>query len=108
LRPAIYASGIGKASIQSFEYKPAVKKGDIQIWTRELAGGSTAIGVFNLGYATKDVTVNLADLGLNGEYTIRDTWTHKDLGDFNGTFCKEVRGHASLLLKATKKMVFLQ
>jgi len=80
-----------------------VVDGDIQIWTRELADGSTAIGVFNLGYATQDVSVNLADLGLTGEYTIRDTWTHNDLGDFSGAFSQNVRGHASLLLKASRK-----
>jgi len=83
--------------------KPVVVDGDIQIWTRELADGSTAIGVFNLGYATQDVSVNLADLGLTGEYTIRDTWTHNDLGDFSGAFSQNVRGHASLLLKASRK-----
>ena len=81
--------------------KPVVKKGDIQIWVRELADGAKAIGIFNLGYETqKSGKIQPEKLGLGGEWMLRDCWTHKNLGRFNGEFNQPIRGHGYLLLKA--------
>ena len=53
--------------------------GDLQIWSRPLSDGGTAVGIFNLG--DKAVKVDIAEcidrLDLSG--TIRDLWRQKDL-----------------------------
>ena len=60
---------------------PIVRQDDLQIWSRELSDGSTALGIFNVG--SDDMTVNLADylsaLGVNSLKSNRDLWRQKDM-----------------------------
>ena len=49
------------------------------------------------------VAVQWEQLGLEGEYTIRDLWSGKDLGIFRDTFSAELRRHASGLYRISKK-----
>ena len=59
--------------------KPTVIDGDIQVWSRPLADGGTAVGVFNLSGETRKVNIRkyLKTLGLSG--SVRDLWRQKDL-----------------------------
>ncbi len=59
-----------------------ITDGDIQVWTKPLTDGSTAIGIFNLGDKPIDYKLDLASMKLNGKRNFRDVWTQKDLGDF--------------------------
>ena len=80
---------------------PVVKEGDLQIWTRPLADGSTAIGIFNVG--DHDMTVNLADhLGAIGAKSLksnRDLWRQKDLSTTDLTYT--IPTHGVRFLKVT-------
>jgi alpha-galactosidase len=49
--------------------------GDQEIWTRALADGSTAVGVFNRGVADATVTVPWSEIGLATHGAIRDLWS---------------------------------
>lgn len=80
---------------------PVSVEGDIQIWVRELAGGDTAVGVFNLGYGSQAVSVSLADLDLSSESTVIDSWNHKSVPTVNGAVRSELRGHASALYRVS-------
>ncbi|MBQ9286125.1 MAG: alpha-galactosidase [Bacteroidaceae bacterium] len=55
------------------------KKDGIEIWSRPLADGGTAIGIFNVG--TEDKRVDLKQLmpGLVDAGTVRDLWRQKNL-----------------------------
>ena len=59
--------------------KPTVIDGDTQVWSRPLADGGTAVGVFNLSGETRKVNIRkyLKTLGLSG--SVRDLWRQKDL-----------------------------
>ena len=73
------------------------KEGDIEVWSRPLADGGTAIGIFNVG--NEDKQVNLANYVSNAS-TIRDLWRQKNLstGDLKCT----IPTHGCRYLKVTK------
>ncbi len=48
--------------------------GDQEIWTRALADGSTAVGVFNRGAADAVIAVRWSDIGLSTHGAVRDLW----------------------------------
>jgi alpha-galactosidase len=61
-----------------------VKLSDIptgtEVWVRELADGSHAVGLFNRLGIELPITVKWSDLGLTGRQMARDIWQRKDLG----------------------------
>ncbi len=73
--------------------------GSIQIWAKDLADGSKAVGLFNLGADSATATARWSDLGLAGRHTVRDLWRQKDLGQYNGEFRTEVPRHGVVLIK---------
>jgi alpha-galactosidase len=71
-----------------------------QVWYANNGDGSYTVGLFNLAAAAATVTVNWSDIGLNGSATVRDLWTHTDLGTFNSSFSStSLPSHASRLLR---------
>ena len=47
------------------------------------------------------ITVKLADLGLNGSVTVRDLWTHRDLGSVTNEFSASIPCHGAGLYRLT-------
>ena len=76
-------------------------QGDLQVWSKPLADGSTAVGIFNLGAQASGATLSFSDLGLTGNQSIRDCWRQKDLGAFQGSFTPgaAIPAHGVLLLR---------
>ena len=71
-----------------------------EIWAKAMSDGSAAVGLFNRGFMTRPVILDLAPLGFTGPCHLRDLWRQKDLGVFSGnTFTADIPGHAVLLLK---------
>ena len=79
------------------------KNGGIDIWTRPLAGGGMAVGVFNRGGAEAKVSLKASDLKLSGNPKARDLWAHKDVAFKGGAFEASVPMHGVLLLKVGAK-----
>lgn len=75
------------------------KDGEIEVWAKPLADGSTAVGIFNRGLVPATHEVDLAAMDLGGKRTARDLWRQKDLGNFDGTFKADVPPHGVVLLK---------
>lgn len=72
-----------------------------EVWTRPLADGSLAVGVFNRGPVGAKVKVDLAKLGRAGKQSVRDLWQRQDLGAREGAFDVDVISHAALLFKVS-------
>jgi alpha-galactosidase len=72
-----------------------------QVWSRPLADGSVAVGLFNLSSAAGTVTVNWSDIGVNGTQDVRDLWRQQDLGNYNGSLSATVNSHGVVLVKIT-------
>jgi alpha-galactosidase len=76
------------------------RDGDVEVWARPLADGSTAVGLFNRDdFEPRDVTVRWADLGIEGPHSVRDLWRQADVGVFDGEFRARVLVHGVALVR---------
>ena len=73
-----------------------------EIWARPLADGTMAVGLFNRGLHAAQVTVQWAQLGLQGRQPVRDLWQRQDLGMMQEEFTATVPRHGAVLLKIGK------
>jgi len=73
-------------------------EGPVEIWTKPLTGGRTAVGIFNFGETESEVTLHLKDLGLKGKIIARDIWAAKDLGEIGDGWKTTVPDRAVVLL----------
>jgi alpha-galactosidase len=73
-----------------------------EIWARPLADGTMAVGLFNRGLQASQVTVQWAQLGLQGRQPVRDLWQRKDLDVAQDKFTATVPRHGAVLLKIGK------
>ncbi len=79
----------------------AYSEGEVDVWTRPLAGGAMAIAVVNAGdgrYSTHPFHLNLRKLGLNGPQTGKDLWTGKAI-TLNDGQPLELASHDVLLVR---------
>ncbi|QNN66108.1 glycoside hydrolase family 27 protein [Sphingomonas rhizophila] len=57
------------------------RHGDLEVWSRPLSGGRTALLFFNRGAAAAPVAVRWSELGLtSARPKVRDLWAHRELG----------------------------
>jgi alpha-galactosidase len=69
------------------------KKGNVEVWKRELEDGSIAVGLFNRGEEPAMVTAYWADLGISGKSKVRDLWRQKDIGHYDIQYAEMVGRH---------------
>jgi alpha-galactosidase len=69
------------------------------VLVKELADGSKAVGLFNLGERPAKLGVSWTELGLAGKQPVRDLWRQKDLGTFNQEYQTEVPRHGVVLVR---------
>ncbi len=74
------------------------KDGMTEVWSRPLADGSFAVGLFNRGEMPAKVTLKLSDLGLSGRHRVRDLWRKRDEGSADGSFSVTVARHGAALV----------
>jgi len=82
-----------------YQAKQVIKDKDIQVWVKNLADGTKAIGIFNLGDKTEKYTLNLNAIDLKGNQNLHDLWRQKDLGSFTGKFDTKIPSHGVFLFK---------
>ena len=90
---AIDQDKLGKQGVR------AAKNGDVEVWSKPLADGGYAVGLFNRGTAEAPVTAKWSDLGITGNRTVRDLWKHTDLGKKSGEFTATVPTHGVVMVK---------
>ena len=72
-----------------------------QTWYGRMGDGSWVVAVFNRNAAERKYSVKFSDLGIEGEYAMRDLWQHSDLGrgsSLEGT----LPAHGCRVVKLTK------
>jgi alpha-galactosidase len=92
---AVHQDPLGKAADR------VSKKDELEVWSRPLADGSLAVGLFNRDEMDMKVGVSWSDLGVKGKQAVRDLWRQKDLGTFDGEFSSVVPRHGALFVKFT-------
>ena len=80
---------------------PVVQGAQQQTWWAYNGDGTYTVGLFNLAGSTANVTANWSDLGFTGSATVRDLWSHSDLGSSANSFTTSVPSHGSELLRVT-------
>jgi alpha-galactosidase len=78
--------------------RPVWQVGPLEIWTKELANGSTAALLMNRGEDTESITVQFKAIGAFGSKKVRNLWDHKDLGQFTNSFSTDVPRHGAVLV----------
>ncbi len=82
-----------------------LKDGDVRVYEKELADGSHAFGIFNLGVAAANWELKaLTQFGLTGKQHVRDLWRQKDLADVDaasGALPLTIPAHGVVLYKLT-------
>uniref|UniRef100_Q02B60 Alpha-galactosidase n=1 Tax=Solibacter usitatus (strain Ellin6076) TaxID=234267 RepID=Q02B60_SOLUE len=76
------------------------KSGQQEVWTRELAGGDTAVAVFNRAPGNARVAFRWADAGLlKTPSCLRDLWSHTERRATGPGYSTEIPGHGVALLR---------
>jgi alpha-galactosidase len=78
---------------------PLRRLGDIEIWTRPLADGALAVGVFNRSATAKAVTLDWAELGLKRPRSLRDVWRAVDLDPAQDRITRDIPAHGVVLFR---------
>ena len=77
---------------------------NLQVWSKTLSGTNVrAVALLNRGTATASITVQWSALGIpTGAATVRDLWSHTDLGSFSGSYtASSIPSHGVVMLKVT-------
>lgn len=72
-----------------------------QIWYGQMSDGAYVVGLFNRNDNAQTLSVNLADLGIDGAYNVRDLWKHADEGSVT-TLSASIPAHGCKIVKLTK------
>lgn len=81
------------------EATTVAREGETRVYAKQLADGSEAVGLFNLGETEQSVTVHWSDFGGKGKLNVRDLWRQKDLGKFKDSYTATVPRHGVMLIK---------
>ncbi len=76
----------------------------LEVWSKPLGtigSGMDAVMLLNLRETPADIGIHWRDLGLSGKATVRDLWTHKDMGEFSDGYEARIPAHGAVLLKVT-------
>jgi alpha-galactosidase len=80
-----------------------VQEGTTEVWGKQLADGSWAVGLFNRGILPADVSFDLAKLGLGNKVTVRDLWRQQDTPGQSGGLKARLPRHGCALFKVSRK-----
>ncbi len=75
---------------------------NLQVWSKTLSGtNARAVVLFNRGTSAASITVQWSSLGIPaGAATVRDLWSHADLGTFTGSYtAQSVPSHGVAMLR---------
>jgi alpha-galactosidase len=75
---------------------------NLEVWSKTLSGTNTrAVALLNRGSSTASITVQWSALGIpTGAATVRDLWSHTDLGSFTGSYtAASVPSHGVVMVK---------
>jgi alpha-galactosidase len=78
------------------------QEGPLEIWTKPLADGSQAVGLFNRGESPIKMTLDFSVIRAPGSRELRDLLDHKDLGIMQNFYMAEVPQHGVVLVRVSK------
>jgi hypothetical protein len=88
---------------QGIPARPVTPTGPGQVWGSKNADGSYTVALFNMGSFPGQVTANWSSFGFGGAASVRDLWSHQDLGIRNGSISATLPAHGSRLFRVTPR-----
>jgi hypothetical protein len=82
---------------QGIPARPVTPSGDQQVWGMKNADGSYTVALFNLGDAAANVTGYWTSFGFSGKATVRELWSHQNLGERSDSISAKLPAHGSQL-----------
>jgi alpha-galactosidase len=81
--------------------KPISSSTTLEVWSKRLSGNqSYAVILFNRTAAAASITVTWSSLGItSSSVTVRDLWSHTDLGSIATQYAATVPSHGVMMLK---------
>lgn len=76
-----------------------ITSGEKQVWCISMTNGSRIVALFNLSSRSALVTAKWSAIGVSGMAKVRDLWSHKSLGSFDGEFEANLPPHGCELLR---------
>jgi len=83
----------------------------LQIWVKNLNGKQSkerAVVLFNRKATAASMSVKWKDINLSGPATVRNLWSHTDLGSMDSMYTVTVPSHGVIMLKVVGKQCKLQ
>jgi len=71
------------------------------VWVGPLTSNAYAVILFNRDQTAATITANWSDLGISGNYSVRDLWLHAEQGVFTGSYSANVTIHGVVMVKLT-------
>jgi alpha-galactosidase len=93
---AIDQDPLGKQATRLYQ------RGDFSVWTKPIAGGRVAVGMFNTAGDSRDVALDLTQIGFDQGATLHDVWANKNLGKRTGIYSRNIPKHGVALLILSK------
>jgi alpha-galactosidase len=78
------------------------KSGDREIWIRPLAGGDTAVAIFNRAAEPSTVTRPWLYLGIGPKAKVRDLWEHRAVVVQGEEYSATIPGHGVVMLRVSR------
>jgi len=76
-----------------------LQRGSIEVWTKPLSDGTTAVAFFNLGKNGQSVKVRWTELQLGKVRSVRDLWRKTNIGNLTEGYEGTLATHRAVLLK---------
>jgi alpha-galactosidase len=76
-----------------------LQQGPIEVWTKPLFDGMTAVALFNRGAKEQNVNVRWEELQLSNVRSVRDLWRKIDVGNLTEGYAGTLSMHGAVLLK---------
>ncbi len=73
-----------------------------EVWAKNMEDGTIAVGIFNRSRREKNLYVKWSQLGISGDFLVRDLWRQKNLGVYSGGFSSKVPGHGVIFIRMKK------
>lgn len=72
-----------------------------QIWYGQLSCGDWVVGLFNRSGVPQNMSVGFSELGIQGNWKVRDLWKHADEGEANALNIR-LQGHECKIVRLSK------
>lgn len=72
-----------------------------EVWYGQMSNGDYVVGLFNRDDSPRGYSLNLSDLGISGEWKMRDLWRHSDEGSVK-TINATVPAHGCKIVRLSK------